>query len=96
MSTPDAVVDPQTPLEPASPSAREAAILLARSGAPLTAKQFMAILGVAVGTFYTNDKAGKYDAFKMATVGTFRYSGTVITKWLNGEPIYVPRRRRKL
>lgn len=91
--TNDAVVAPPPP--ETAVSAREEAMRLARAGMPLTAKEFMAILRITQGSFYVNDKAGKYDAFKMTTVGVRRYSGSIISRWMDGEEIYPPRRRRR-
>lgn len=77
---------------PASETPREAAIRLARSGAPLSVAQFMAILGCSETTFHRRQKRGDFDRFRMkGNLGPYRrYSGVLVTRWLDGEAVYVP------
>jgi hypothetical protein len=57
----------------------------------LSAREFAALLGIGVSAFYKNAKRGLYDDFKVSPViGPRCYSGVLITRWLAGEPLYVP------
>lgn len=95
MTSTDAVVDPQPP-STASLSAREAAIALARSGAPLNAHDLMAILQISAPTFYYHRKRGRYDKLKVkAPMGPREFSGVLVSKWLDGEVVFEPSFGRK-
>ena len=77
---------------------REAAIALARSGALLNHVELGAIFGLTYSGFYKNAKRGLYDVFKVnPPLGQRCYSGVLVTRYLQGEPLYVPtfgRRKR--
>jgi hypothetical protein len=77
---------------------RETAIRVARTGAPLAAVELAAIVGIKPATFYANAKRGLYDVFKVnPPLGHRCYSGVLVCRWLDGEPLYVPtfgRRKR--
>jgi hypothetical protein len=97
--SPEGAVDPLPP-DVTSLPAREAAIALARSGAPLNSQELRAILQIAPSTFYYHAARGRYDTFKVkvAVGGARIYSGTLVARWLDGDAVYTPtfgRRRER-
>jgi len=75
---------------------REAAIALARSGAPLNARELRAILQITTPTFYYHARRGRYDALRVKVpLGPRVYSGVLVSRWLDGDPVYEPTFGRK-
>lgn len=68
---------------------RDEAISLARSGAPLNARELMLILQIKPSWFYAQARAGKYDRLHTSVpIGSRLYSGTLVSRWLDGEPAH--------
>lgn len=95
-------VEPVPGVEPAkrdiANDPRAAAIALAKTGALLGPTDLGAIFGLTYSGFYKNAKRGLYDVFKVNPPLSQRcYSGVLVTRYLQGEPLYVPtfgRRKR--
>lgn len=81
-----------TPVLDSGLSPRETAIALARTGAVLTGKELRIILRVKPSTFFYHQARGHYDKLKVKTSlgGLQIYSGALIAKWLDGDPVYAP------
>jgi len=75
---------------------REDAIRHAATGAPLGPAEMAAIFNLTYSGFHKNAARGLYDVFKVnPPLGPKQYSGILITRWLAGEPLYVPTFGRK-
>lgn len=73
-------------------AARDAAIARARSGTALTGKELRAILQIKPSIFFYHQARGDYDKLKVkASLGGLQvYSGALITKWLDGDMVFLP------
>lgn len=68
---------------------RDEAMQLARTGAPLNSKELMLILQLKPSWFYASAKRGKYDRLKVSVpIGSRIYSGLLVSRWLDGEPVH--------
>jgi hypothetical protein len=95
MSPREVVVD-TVPPETTSMSAREAAIALARSGAPMTGQELRLILGIQPSTFFYHQSHGHYDKLLLKfAAGLKKYSGVLVSRWLDGDPVFTPTFGRK-
>lgn len=67
----------------------QAAIARAAAGQLLNLHDMAAIFGVAHTTAWRQAKRGDYDAFKAKpAIGKRIYSGTLVTRYLHGDPLY--------
>lgn len=73
---------------------RDAAIALARSGALLTIAHMAAIWSIGRSQAHRKERAGAFDAFKVTpALGPKKFSGSLVARYLDGEPIFEPVRR---
>lgn len=71
----------------------------ARRGELLTIADMAAIFGIGRSQAHRKERAGAFDAFKVTpTLGPKKFSGVLVAKYLDGEPVFEPlrsvRRRR--
>jgi hypothetical protein len=72
-----------------------AAIAKARRGELLSAREMALIFQVAPSHFHRRENAGAYDAFKVKpALGTKRFSGVLVARYLDGEPLFEDLRGR--
>jgi hypothetical protein len=68
---------------------RAQAIAKARAGDLLTAWEFAAILRIDWSRFYRRHRTGAYEAFQVKPqIGPLRFSGVVVSRYLDGEPVF--------
>lgn len=71
--------------------ARELAIRLAATGAPLSGKELAVIFRLGVSQFHRRERRGEFDFLKLVpAIGPKHYSGVKVTRYLNGQPVYQP------
>lgn len=71
--------------------ARELAIRLAASGAPLSAKELALIFRITPSQFHRRERDGAFDFLKLVpAIGPKHYSGVKVTRYLSGHPVYEP------
>ena len=74
----------------------QAALARAAAGELLGPTELAAILRLKKSSFHARAKAGDFDHLKTRpAIGTKCYSGVLITRWLQGEPVYEPSFGRK-
>ena len=67
------------------------ALTRARAGLPLGPTEFMAILRLKKSRYHALAKTGAFDHLKIRPAcGPNGYSCVLITRWLQGEPVYEP------
>jgi hypothetical protein len=76
------------------------ALEAAARGEPLGLADLAAIWRIDISTAWRREKAGEFDQFKLRpAIGPRRYSGVLVHRYLQGEPVYEPtfaaRRLRK-
>ncbi len=72
------------------------ALARAQAGALLGPTELAAILQIKKSRFHVLAKTGAFDHLKVRpTIGPKCYSGVLITRWLQGEPVYEPTFGRK-
>ena len=90
----DDVVGPAPMLDADGKAA--AAIARAESGALLDRRDIMAIWRIGKSQFHRLDQQHAFDQFKVhPPIGTKCFSGTLITKYLSGNPVYPVLRSRR-
>ncbi len=68
--------------------ARTRAVILARAGGLLGPGDLLLILGLSKSAYHRFAKAGAFDKFLVhQPLGTRKYSGALICRWLDGEDI---------
>lgn len=76
---------------PATDPAVRDAIARARAGELLGPSELRAILGLKQARFYELQKLGAFDRFRVKyAIGTKRYSGVIVARYLDGLPLYEP------
>ena len=72
-------------------AARSLAVEAAHTGAIIGPDDMAAIFGYSASRFYELNRAGAFDAFKVKpAIGPRCFSGTLVTKYLNGDPVFQP------
>lgn len=65
---------------------------LVRSGLPISAAEFAILRRETVSWFHKQARRGAFDAFRIpGELGTKRYAGVKVQRWLDGEPIEADR-----
>jgi hypothetical protein len=78
------------------PVRRQHAVEQARTGAVLGPDDMAAIFGYSPSRFYELNRKGSFDAFKVKPALSARcFSGTLVTRYLNGDPVFTTTARRK-
>jgi hypothetical protein len=74
----------------------ETALARAAAGELLGPSELAAILRLKKSAYHARAKAGDFDHLKTRpAIGTKCYSGVLIMRWLQGEPVYEPTFGRK-
>ncbi len=80
------IADVDDGIDKSGDGARQRALALAQAGLPLNAKEFALIRRLDVSTFHKKAKLGAFDEFLLRpALGTKRYSGVLVARWLRGE-----------
>lgn len=75
--------------------ATAAALAKARRGELLSARDMAFIFQVDPSHFHRREQTGAYDAFKVKpALGTKRFSGVLVARYLEGEPLFEDLRGR--
>jgi hypothetical protein len=91
------IVPPGVTLEELKDRAAREALARAAAGELLSASDLMAIWHISRATFYRLNAAHKFDPFRVTpAIGSRCYSGTLIHRYINGDPVYASTFGRKV